>query len=45
METGEDEVRARVVKWLRGEYPTRAQAKAELGINLDGLRMTTGTTF
>lgn len=31
METGEDEVRARVVKWLRGEYPTRAQAKAELG--------------
>lgn len=34
METGEDEVRARVVKWLRGEYPTRAQAKAELGINL-----------
>lgn len=31
---GDDETRARVVKWLRGEYATRAEAKAELGITL-----------
>lgn len=31
---GDDETRGRVVKWLRGEYPTRSLAKAELGISL-----------
>lgn len=31
---GDDETRGRVVKWLRGEYATRAEAKAELGITL-----------
>lgn len=30
---GDDEVSAKVLKWLRGEYPTRAEARADLGIN------------
>ena len=34
METGDDMTVANVVKWMRGEYPTRALAKAELGVSL-----------
>ncbi|MBS5217616.1 MAG: ATP-binding protein, partial [Sutterella wadsworthensis] len=34
MTAGEDEVRANIVKWLRGEYATRADAKRDLGVNL-----------
>lgn len=30
---GDDEQKARVIKWLRGEYMTKAEARAELGIN------------
>ena len=29
----DDETRARVVKWFRGEYMTRTEAKKELGVN------------
>ena len=31
---GNDEQKARVVKWFRGEYTTKAEAKAELGVNI-----------
>ena len=31
---GDDEAKARVVKWFRGEYATRAEARAELGVNI-----------
>lgn len=31
---GDDDVRGAVLKWLRGEYTTRAEAKAALGVNL-----------
>ena len=31
---GDDESKARVVKWLRGEYTTKTEAKAELGVNI-----------
>ncbi|MFU0842767.1 MAG: Biotin carboxylase [Burkholderia sp.] len=31
---GDEETRARVVKWFRGEYATRTEAKADLGIGL-----------
>ncbi len=38
---GDDESKARVVKWFRGEYTTKTEAKAELGVNIiieaDGL--------
>ncbi len=30
---GNDEVRAGVVKWLRGEYRTKTEARGELGVN------------
>ena len=29
----DDEIRARVLKWFRGEYTTRTEAKKELGVN------------
>lgn len=32
--TGNDEDKAKVVKWFRGEYSTKTEAKAELGINI-----------
>ena len=31
---GDDESKAKVVKWFRGEYSTKSEAKAELGINI-----------
>ena len=31
---GDEETRNRVIKWFRGEYATRKEAKADLGINL-----------
>lgn len=31
---GEDETRARVVKWFRGEYNTKTEARQELGVNI-----------
>ena len=31
---GDDEARARVVKWFRGEYATKTEAKSELGVNI-----------
>ncbi len=31
---GNDENKARVVKWFRGEYATKTEAKAELGVNI-----------
>ena len=31
---GDDEVKARVVKWFRGEYRTKAEACEELGVNI-----------
>lgn len=31
---GDDENKARVVKWFRGEYSTKTEAKAELGVNI-----------
>ena len=34
MTEGEDEVRANIVKWLRGEYAARADAKRDLGVSL-----------
>lgn len=30
---GDDEIKGRVLRWFRGEYPTKAEAKAELGVN------------
>ena len=32
-EAGDDERRAAVVKWLRGEFRTKTEARAELGVN------------
>lgn len=32
--TGDDESKAKVVKWFRGEYGTKTEAKAELGVNI-----------
>lgn len=32
--TGDDETKAKVVKWFRGEYPTKTEAKSELGVNI-----------
>ena len=31
---GDDETKANVVRWFRGEYRTRAEAKADLGVNI-----------
>ncbi len=31
---GNDEDKAKVVKWFRGEYSTKTEAKAELGVNI-----------
>lgn len=31
---GDDEKKAKVVKWFRGEYTTKTEAKAELGVNI-----------
>lgn len=31
---GDDERKALVVKWFRGEYSTKSEAKAELGVNI-----------
>ena len=32
--TGDDGLKARVLKWFRGEYATKTEAKAELGVNI-----------
>lgn len=31
---GDEEEKAKVVKWFRGEYTTKSEAKAELGVNI-----------
>ena len=31
---GDDEAKARVVKWFRGEYTSKSEAKQELGVNI-----------
>ncbi len=31
---GDDDTKARVVKWFRGEYATKSEAKSELGVNI-----------
>ena len=31
---GDDETKARVARWFRGEYATKQEARAELGVNL-----------
>jgi len=31
---GDDELCARVIKWFRGEYSTKSEAKSELGVNI-----------
>ena len=31
---GEEETKAKVVKWFRGEYATKTEAKTELGVNI-----------
>lgn len=31
---GDDETKAKVVKWFRGEYATKTEAKNELGVNI-----------
>lgn len=31
---GNDEIKAGVIKWFRGEYHTKSEAKAELGVNI-----------
>jgi hypothetical protein len=31
---GDDETKAKVVRWFRGEYPLRSEAKKELGVNV-----------
>lgn len=31
---GDDESKSRVIKWFRGEYSTKTEAKAELGVNI-----------
>lgn len=32
--TGDDESKAKVVKWFRGEYATKTDARSELGVNI-----------
>ena len=32
--SGDDESKAKVVKWFRGEYSTKTEAKSELGVNI-----------
>ncbi|MCR5122617.1 MAG: ATP-binding protein [Ruminococcus sp.] len=32
--SGDDESKAKVVKWFRGEYSTKTEAKTELGVNI-----------
>ena len=32
--SGDDETRAKVVKWFRGEYPLKSEAKEALGVNI-----------
>lgn len=31
---GDEETKARVIKWFRGEYRTKTEARAELGVNI-----------
>ena len=31
---GDDETKGKVIKWFRGEYPTKSEAKSELGVNV-----------
>ncbi len=31
---GDDEMKARLLRWFRGEYPTKTEAKRDLGINV-----------
>lgn len=31
---GDDECKAKVIKWFRGEYSTKTEAKSELGVNI-----------
>ena len=31
---GDDETKAKVLKWFRGEYPTKTEARGELGVNI-----------
>ena len=31
---GDDETKAKVVKWFRGEYSTKTEARADLGVNI-----------
>lgn len=31
---GDDESKAKIVKWFRGEYSTKTEAKSELGVNI-----------
>ena len=31
---GDDETKAKVVKWFRGEYTTKSEAKGDLGVNI-----------
>lgn len=33
-QTNDDEKKARVLKWFRGEYPTRTEARQDLGVNV-----------
>lgn len=33
-QTGDDEQKAKVVKWFRGEYLNKTEARAELGVNI-----------
>lgn len=32
--SGDDETKAKVLKWFRGEYPTKTEARGELGVNI-----------
>ena len=32
--SGDDETKGKVLKWFRGEYATKSEAKAELGVNI-----------
>ena len=32
--TGDDETKAKVLKWFRGEYATKTEARQELGVNI-----------
>ncbi len=31
---GDDEKKAKIIKWFRGEYPTKTDARRELGVNI-----------